>query len=138
MIEYNEFEVTLLEDLKDILSESEVLKDYLKREDIYLLDVPEDSKEHETVVRLNYITDNPTVFYGSESHGDSYVIQIDVWKRIDSDNSVALTRGLANRVRKVLKDLDFITQSSEDTGKEGDVNMYKVSRRYLGVLRKSY
>ena len=138
MIEYNEFEVTLLEDLKDILSESEVLKGYLKREDIYLLDVPEDSKEHETVVRLNYITDNPTVFYGSESHGDSYVIQIDVWKRIDSDNSVALTRGLANRVRKVLKDLDFITQSSEDTGKEGDVNMYKVSRRYLGVLRKSY
>lgn len=126
---YNEFDVQVIEDIKEFLSQDEVLKNYIRLEDIYLFDIPEESKKEGLIVRLNYINIGEEVFFGDYSNGDEFVIQVDVWDEKRPPIS------LSNRIRKVLGEYGFkMMPGTFDNIKE--MGKHRDSRRYIAILIK--
>lgn len=129
MNNYDKYNVRVIEDVKDVLGSSELLKDDFKREDIYLLEIPEEFKTSDVLVRLNYVDISEDYAYGDKFHADLYVIQVDVWVK----NKVPL--GISNKIRDELNKLGFIQLSGSF---DGVVELGKVrdSRRYEILLEK--
>lgn len=128
-IEYNPYEVSVIEQIKEIIVNNELFKSKVSRENVYLFDIPEESRRDELLVRLNYITMYETIFYSNKSHGEGFTIQVDIW------DSKKHPIGLGNLVRDILGEYEFyqLNATFDESDEDGS---YRDSRRYEGVLNK--
>lgn len=131
MIKYDEYNVTVLEQVKERISESEKLKGTIRKKDIYLVDIPEESVDNDILVKLSYVELTAGNHSSNTSKSDVIGIQVDIWKA-----QPMFPIGEGNAVRDVMKDLGFYQVGSFDGYGQKELGKMRDSRRYVRSFKK--
>lgn len=132
---YNEFEVTILEDAWKLLTESEILQDILDAENVWLGDIPEEFINRDLVVRLNYVSSQQGAHFHNISDGDIYTVQVDVWSKEPQSSKSKYYLNVSNRIRHVLNEHGFHQLNSQFSDVD-EFGSFRDSRRYEVLKRK--
>lgn len=130
MIKYDRYNITVLEQLKEYLSQHALLEGVVEAKDIYLIDIPEEYQKSDTLMKISYIILTAEDYSSGESKSDKVGVQIDLWKK---GKGVPLGEG--NRISDAMRKLGFYQQGSFDGGSVKDFGKLRDSRRYEKKFR---
>ncbi|WP_349772058.1 hypothetical protein [Bacillus safensis] len=120
-----------IQEVENVLSSNEKLKDYVNENQIYLIYIPQNDQsiENAPLIRINELESYRSDYRDDKASSITVDIQIDTWAK-----TLKETQEIQMIIDDAMANANY-KQYASDLTKDPDIELYKYSRRYRATKK---